>query len=217
MVGTRTEMERLLQDAEKLTGIKYDINNLDDIYNAIHAIQQELKITGTTEREATETLLGSISMLKASWQNFLSGSGNLSTVVESASTAFKQIMKIVNQAIPDIVTELTNSLPELAKLGMDFIGQIGQGIIDNLPQLMDVAGQIGMTLLNTLRDNGPQLIDTGVEYILDFINGLSSQAPEIMETATEIAMDLIVSLADHLPEIIETAINLRYWYWRRFS
>lgn len=68
--GTKSEMERLLKDAEKITGVHYDINNLGDVYNAIHTIQQQLKITGTTQEEATSTLSGSFGMLKASWKDF---------------------------------------------------------------------------------------------------------------------------------------------------
>ena len=82
--GTKTEMERLLKDAQELTGVKYDINNLADVYEAIHQIQVQTKIAGTTAQESANTLTGSIASLKASWDNFLSGSGDLGQVVESA-------------------------------------------------------------------------------------------------------------------------------------
>lgn len=91
--GTRSEMQRLLKDAQKLTGVKYDINHLDDIYQAIHVIQEDLKITGTTAKEAEQTLTGSIASLKASWSNFLSGTGDLSQVVESARNCRKKYLE----------------------------------------------------------------------------------------------------------------------------
>ena len=69
--GTKEEMQRLLADAEKISGIKYDINNLNDVYEAIHVIQGELGITGTTAKEAAATLEGSMNSLKASWQDML--------------------------------------------------------------------------------------------------------------------------------------------------
>ena len=69
--GTKTEMQRLLADAQKITGVKYDINNLADVYNAIHVIQGELGITGTTAKEAASTLSGSFSAMKASFKNVL--------------------------------------------------------------------------------------------------------------------------------------------------
>lgn len=65
--GTKTEMERLLADAQKLTGVKYGINNLNDVYQAIHVIQEEMGITGTTAKEASETLEGSMAAAKAAW------------------------------------------------------------------------------------------------------------------------------------------------------
>ena len=72
--GTKTEMERLLSDAEKLTGVKYDINNLDDVYSAVHAVQEEIGITGTTALEASETIGGSFSAMGSAFSNVL---GNL--------------------------------------------------------------------------------------------------------------------------------------------
>jgi phage-related protein len=72
--GTKTEMQRLLADAQKITGIKYDINNLSDVYSAIHVIQGELGITGTTANEAATTLSGSFGMMKASFTDLM---GNL--------------------------------------------------------------------------------------------------------------------------------------------
>ena len=94
MGGTKSEMERLLKDAKKITGIKYNINNLSDVYEAIHVIQKELGITGTTAEEAEKTLTGSFSALKASWNNFLSGAGDLSQVVSSVDIAFENIWAI---------------------------------------------------------------------------------------------------------------------------
>ena len=73
--GTKTEMERLLADAQKITGVKYDINNLSDVYSAIHVIQGELGITGTTAKESAETFSGSLASMKAAFKNVL---GNLS-------------------------------------------------------------------------------------------------------------------------------------------
>ena len=93
--GTKTEMERLLADAEKLTGVHYDISNLADVYNAIHVIQTELGVTGTTAEEASQTISGSVTAAKAAWQNFLSGAGGFEEVVDTVVTAGTQIGKAV--------------------------------------------------------------------------------------------------------------------------
>lgn len=110
--GTKEEMQRLLKDAQKLTGVKYDISNLNDIFQAIHVIQGELGITGTTAKEAEETISGSINSLKASWDNFLNGSGNFDTVVENAKTAFNNIWKAVKEQLPRIAKDIVDLLPE---------------------------------------------------------------------------------------------------------
>ena len=91
--GTKTEMERLLADAEKLTGVKYDINNLNDVYQAIHAVQEEMGITGTTAKEAASTLEGSMASAKAAWDNFMNGSGDADQLADAFATAADNIVK----------------------------------------------------------------------------------------------------------------------------
>ena len=85
--GTKEEMERLLSDAQKITGVKYDISNLSDVYNAIHVIQQNLGITGTTAKEAASTITGSVSSMKAAFDNLLNGSGTIDELVNTGITA----------------------------------------------------------------------------------------------------------------------------------
>lgn len=110
--GTKTEMERLLKDAQKITGIKYDINNLSDVYQAIHVIQGELGITGTTAKESAETLTGSMATLKASWENFLSGAGDIEQVIDSAEVALQNLSRIATDAISYISGQIGDLLKE---------------------------------------------------------------------------------------------------------
>ena len=121
--GTKTEMERLLKDAQKLTGVKYNINNLNDVYNAIHAVQKELGIAGATGEEALTTLQGSFTAMKASWDNFLSGSGDLSQVVDTVGYVVGNIVRIVSEALPDIITSITEALPKILELGSKVLQQ----------------------------------------------------------------------------------------------
>lgn len=112
MVGTKEEMERLLADAQEITGIEYDISNLNDVFQAIHVIQEELGITGTTAKEAEETISGSVASMKAAWDNFLNGSGTFDEFVEAAKIAFDNIATAVKELLPRIAGEIVNALPD---------------------------------------------------------------------------------------------------------
>ena len=206
--GTKTEMERLLKDAQKLTGVKYDINNLSDVYEAIHAIQGELGITGTTALEAEKTLTGSIASLKASWQNFLSGAGDLSQVVKSASTAFKNILRIAGEAIPSIITAINESLPEILELGGQIFIQLAKGIANNLPQIINTAITIIQTLLNGLISNLPMIIQAGIQAIQQLILGIAQMLPTLIPQAVECIITIVEGLLDNIDMIIDAGIEL---------
>lgn len=228
--GTKTEMERLLADAEKISGIHYDISNLSDVYNAIHVIQGELGITGTTAKEATETLQGSIASLKASWLNFLDGSGNLGQVVESANIAVKNIMRILSEAMPEIISSISEAMPQLLELGGQILNQILQGIITGLPsiittsfqiidqlvqgimtmlpQLIPVAVQIIQTLSETIFNLLPQILETALQIIPQLILGISQTIPNLIPSATSCILTLIETFLDNIDGFIDTAIQL---------
>ena len=109
--GTKSEMERLLADAQKISGVKYDISNLNDVYQAIHVIQGELGITGTTAKEASTTIQGSVSAMKSAWSNMLTGiaddnadfDGLVNNLVESIGTAAENIMPRVQIIIDGVI------------------------------------------------------------------------------------------------------------------
>lgn len=112
MVGTQEEMQRLLNDAQKITGIKYDINNLTDIYQAIHVIQGELNITGTTAEEAETTITGSVSSMKNAWDNFLNGIGTFEQFIDAAKIAFDNVSDAVGELLTRVSEEIASVLPE---------------------------------------------------------------------------------------------------------
>ena len=208
--GTKSEMERLLKDAQKLTGQKYDINNLKDVYSAIHAIQElgPIKIAGTTELEAAETLTGSLASLKASWNNLLSGTGNMGDVVESAATAFKNVLRLVEEAIPDIMENMNEWLPEIIELGVSIMGAIVQGIMDNLPMLMEMAGEMLTTLGNAFMENLPQLLDQGITILLGIINGIINALPQLIPAVAQVIMTIVGAIISHLPQILAMGVQL---------
>ena len=140
--GTKTEMERLLRDAQALTGVKYDINNLADVYSAIHAIQEELGITGTTAKEAEKTITGSANMMKAAWQNVLSaiaGGGDLdraiNNLVYSIQKYFENIVPVVERSLVGIGRLIEQVAPMLVQ-------NVASALIQSIPSLINAIYQM---------------------------------------------------------------------------
>ena len=157
--GTKEEMQRLLEDATKLSGVQYDISSLKDVYEAIHVIQDELGITGTTAKEASTTIQGSVNAMKSAWQNLLVGvaddtqdfDGLVDDFVETVGTVAENVLprveialngvgNLVEELVPVIlerVPEIANDiLPDLMQSGMDMITSIITGLQENLPALL---------------------------------------------------------------------------------
>ena len=149
--GTKTEMERLLEDAEKLSGVEYNIDSLADVYEAVHVIQQEMEITGTTSQEAAKTIEGSMAQAHAAWENWLTAIGtgegvqeatqnlidSILTALENIIPAIGQIFSSIGQIIADSFTE---AFPELAAAisgVVDTLGSIFGGIIERLQPVFD--------------------------------------------------------------------------------
>ena len=206
--GTKTEMERLLKDAQKITGIKYNINNLSDVYEAIHVIQGELGITGTTALEAEKTLTGSIASLKSSWENFLSGSGDLGQVVDSAMIAVDNIVRIVGDAVPDIIKNITNNLPKILDTGKKLLENLLNGIIQNMPMIVETTLQIVQTLLTGLIQQLPLIIKAGINLIQQLIMGMAQMMPSLIPQAVECILTIIEGLLDNIDMLVDAGIAL---------
>lgn len=195
--GTKTEMERLLADAQKLTGVKYDIKNLSDVYSAIHAIQENLGVTGTTAKEATETISGSINMAKKSFENFLAGTASGSDVAKAVVTAAKNIGKELLKIVPDLVegiVELINGLiPEIPNLIMKLIPVITKGAIE---------------LVTNLAPMLPQIINLLLQGLIQIINAIAEALPDLIPAIVEAILEIIPAIIDNLPMFIEAGINL---------
>ena len=206
--GTKGEMERLLIDAQKITGVKYDISNLSDVYNAIHVIQGELDITGTTAKEASETFQGSMSSMKSAWSNFLSGSGTVKQLIDTVSTVVKNVSRIAQEAIPQVLGDIKQSLPQISQLGKDVIELITKGISDYLPEIIDVSIEIINTLIDGLIETLPGLIEAGVQAIAQIISGLSQALPTLIPKATEACYNIVEGLLDNIDLLIDAGIEL---------
>ena len=140
--GTKTEMERLLRDAQALTGVKYDINNLSDVYSAIHVIQQELGITGTTAKEAEKTITGSANMMKAAWQNVLSaiaGGGDLDRAINNLVYS---IQKYFENIVPVVERSLVGIGQLIEKVGPLLVQNVASALIKAIPSLINAIYQM---------------------------------------------------------------------------
>lgn len=195
--GTKSEMERLLADAEKLTGIKYDINNLNDIFKAIHAIQQEMGITGVSAEEAMKTIQGSIAMTKAAWQNLLVAFADesadvnklVSNLVESATYAIGNVGKRIAQVLPQISTALSSTFKGLQKTIIKTFQQIAPAAVKAITNVAQLIVPILQGLISTILSFAPEIIDGFIsimgtldEALNEIVNALIADLPEIISS-----------------------------------
>lgn len=314
--GTKQEMQRLLQDAQKITGVEYNIDNLNDVYEAIHVIQGELDITGTTAKEAATTLSGSLASMKAAATNVL---GNLALgedispslmalqetvhtfidnnlipmlgniisalpgalqgvstlIVTELNVASSHADEIVNGGIEfaknliigilteipylaeaainlvasfasalvntdwsdvcrQFITELTdgldvaageilgtdgnivesaitainNKLPDVLNKGVDVINSMADGILQNLPAVIEATGSIIDELLSFILGNLPLILDSGIQLIQNLAEGIIDNLPAVTGSIMNIVNNILNTLFDHLPDLLESGFQL---------
>ena len=208
--GTKSEMERLLADAEAISGIHYDLESYADIVDAIHVIQTSMDITGTTAKEAEHTISGSINALQAAGKNLLVGFGNadadmeqlcgnmaeaLKNVIANITPVIENIVKALPTATKALLEAIAELLPTLLDTVTQLFSQLLTTILELLPQLIPAAVQAVMTITQAIIDNLPQIID-------GIVTGLLEGLPRIVQAG----IDLLVALVQDLPEIIQTIV-----------
>ena len=221
--GTKAEMERLLADAEKISGIKYDISNLNDVYSAIHVIQQELGITGTTALEAGETIEGSFNSLSASWENFIAGLGNpdadmkllVDNLAKGISGAITNVIPVINNMVsvlPTVMDALIGAvndmLPTLITTFTELITQVINAIVQLLPTLIPMVVETLKSVINTLVENLPLIIDAVILLVTEVIKALSEMLPQLIPTIIQAIVDIANSLLENLPIILDAVLKI---------
>ena len=220
--GTKTEMERLLADAEKLTGVKYDINNLNDVYQAIHAVQEEMGITGTTAKEAASTLEGSMASAKAAWDNFMNGSGDAEQLADAFATAADNIVKNLAEIIPRFAETLPAlggaiiaQIPGLVAAIVPAVLSAGQSVLKQLQDAVldfDFAGtadKVVQMITGFIEGDGlGSLLDTLATIFTGIVNGISSMLPSLLPALVGLISYVVTSLLDQLPAILDCALEL---------
>lgn len=195
--GTKTEMERLLDDAQELSGVEYDISNLSDVYSAIHVIQEELGITGTTAKEAATTIEGSVNSAKAAWNNFLAGTITPEELVKSFGIA----ASVVISNLGDIIPRLAETIPAAVKM-------IADGIKSNSSQIMETAKKLIADMGSSIIEAAPILWSAGLQLIRQIGVGLEQAIPELLSKALPLAAEFSANLKTAAGQLIDAGIDL---------
>ena len=220
--GTKTEMERLLADAQKLTGVKYDINNLNDVYQAIHVIQEEMGITGTTAKEASETLEGSMAAAKAAWDNFMNGSGDADQLADAFATAADNIVKNLAEIIPRFAETLpalagaiVSQIPGLAAAIVPAVLSAGQSVLEQARgavtafDFVAAAEDVVQKITDFISSDGlGSFLSCLVDIFTGIVNGISSMLPVLLPALVELIAYTVTTLIDQLPALLECALQL---------
>jgi len=229
--GTKTEMERLLADATALSGIEYDINSLNDVYEAIHVIQGELDITGTTSKEASSTISGSLAATKSAWQNLLVGIADenadfevlASNFVDSVVTTGENIIprvesilvglgEMITQAadklVPIVVDTLIANLPQIVESGVKMIATLTTAIVGAIPNLVRSIPDIIMAIVNGLADGWPQMKQAGIDLLNMVGNGIASLWDSVKEWGGQLIQKLIEGILGKARDLVSAVGNI---------
>lgn len=212
--GTKTEMERLLADAESLTGVKYDINNLSDVYSAIHVIQGELGLTGTAAAEASTTFEGSFGAMKAAATNFMAdlALGNDVTndlqVLIGNTAAFLQnnllpmLMNIVKAIPPLLVTSIQSLIGIVQEQAPNIIQALQTAFTETIPALLTQAQQLMQTIGTAITESLPDMLSRGVEIVTNIANGILENIPAVITAISNIVSGLQGFIMQNYPVIM---------------
>lgn len=229
--GSQAELERLLADAEKFSGVKYNIKNLNDVYSAIHVIQQEMGITGTTANEAASTIAGSTSMMKASWQNLLTGiaddgadfEGLVNNFVNSVLTVGDNILprvevvingvsNLATQLLTKLLPQILNKIPSLISNVLPQLLTATKSVLESvlavLPQVLPVLTKLLNDSVKLIISMLPEFVSSGIDILLALIDGITETIPQLIEMLPTIIEDTVNTLLSKLPDIIKTGMAL---------
>lgn len=218
--GTKSEMERLLADAQKISGVEYNIDNLSDVYSAIHVIQGQLDITGTTAKEAATTISGSFNQMKAAAKNVM---GEIAlgmdvgpafnelanTIITFAAGNLLPAVWNVISALPSaIVTFVTALGPQLFAAVSGLIPQIASGITTGIPTLYQSAMQLMDQFNIGIQEQLPTLLQKGVDFISNIVNGILQNLPQVITMAGNVITYFVNTIISMLPTVLSAGARL---------
>ena len=231
--GTKEGMEELLKKAEELSGVKYDIGSYADIVNAIHVVQTEMGITGTTAEEAASTISGSINTMKAAWTNLLTGVANgnadlgglTANLVSSVKVVGKNLMPVVRTVLkgmtevirelaPEIGAELpalvADVLPDLVTAGVGLAVGLGTALAENAPTIIQA-------LVTALVNNAPALLEGGAQLVISLASGLIQSVPLILTAGAQLLVALLQEIGKGVVQLAQAGGELVRGLWQGIS
>lgn len=214
--GTQAEMQRMLNDATKISGVKYDLGNLADMYSAIHIIQQEMDITGTTAKEAATTLTGSFAAMKAAAENVM---GNWSTgadlteplqaLADTAQTFLvDNLLPMIGNVLAGIPEIVYSLVPELLQTGTELLSSLAQGFTEGIPEFFSTALPQLLAFTDQLRDNAASFVDAGLNLITQLLNGLIAGLPDLIAYVPDIIINICSIINDNMPKILGEGVAI---------
>lgn len=230
--GTKEEMQRLIDDANALNAAqgnmtKYSIDSYADIVSAIHDVQTEMGITGTTAQEAATTIQGSLASTKAAWDNWLTGTGSVDTLVGTVVNSAKLLAKAIGDILPSLTTGISQLVSQLAPEIPPLINQLLPGIIDSIVTLIDSLGSqlpaILATILPVITGSAPQIINTLItalisslpiivssagQLILALAAGISQSLPTLIPTIVDVVLQIVMTLVENVNLLVDAAVDL---------
>lgn len=214
--GTQAEMQRLLTDAEKLSGVHYELGNLADMYSAIHIIQTDLDITGTTAKEAATTLTGSFAAMKAAAQNVLGDwstgadlTAPMQALADTARTFLQgNLLPMIGNVLAGIPQLVYGLVPEVLQTGTELASSLAAGFAQGIPAFLSTALPQLLSFTEELRANAGQFVDAGLNCITQLLNGLIAGLPQLIAYVPDIIINIAGIINDNMPKILAQGVSI---------
>lgn len=214
--GTQAEMQRLLTDAEKLSGVHYELGNLADMYSAIHVIQTEMDITGTTAKEAAITLTGSFAAMKAATQNVLGDwstgadlTAPMQALADTARTFLQgNLLPMIGNVLAGIPQLVYGLVPEVLQTGTELVSSLAAGFAQGIPAFLSTALPQLLSFTEELRANAGQFVDAGLNCITQLLNGLIAGLPQLISYVPDIIINIAGIINDNMPKILAQGVSI---------
>ncbi len=221
--GTQAEMERLLADAQAITGIEYNMDSFADVVSAIHVIQESMGIAGATAAEAEDTIEGSINSFKGALQNMIVGFGDansdmtkltnnmvsaLKTVIKNITPVIQNIVKVLPTVADALLQAVAELLPTLLESVTDLFEQLLNTIITLMPELIPAVVDGLLAIVDAIIDNLPLFIDVAVQAVVSVANGITKAIPKLLPSVLKAIQQVCKTLIENLPLLLNAVLEL---------